>query len=197
MNHLAHLVLAGPNPDDRFGALLGDHVKGRLALERLPPALAGGVRLHRAIDGWTDAHPATRDLLARLTPPWRRYGGVILDVLFDAMLERHWSRFCEISLDQFADDIDRLMREREQEMPPRMRRFTRWARAVGLWRRYGDRQMLDQIFAQLAHRHGRAEPLGSGARLLDRLEPEIERGFLCLFPDLLARSHGFRANTKR
>jgi len=196
MNHLAHLVLAGPNPDDRFGALLGDHVKGRLALERLPPALAGGVRLHRAIDSWTDAHPATRNLLARLTPPWRRYGGVILDVLFDTMLERHWPRFCEISLDQFAADINHLMRAREGEMPPRMRRFTRWARAVDLWRRYGDRQMLEQIFALLARRHGRAEPLRSGAKLLDWLEPEIEQGFLRLFPDLLARSDGFRVSPK-
>ena len=54
MNHLAHFVLAGPDPDFRFGALLADHVKGRQALQTLPDSVRSGVVLHRRIDAWTD-----------------------------------------------------------------------------------------------------------------------------------------------
>ena len=90
MNHLAHVVLAGPDTDDRLGAFLGDHIKGRTALETLPAGVARGVRLHRKIDTWSDAHPAVMELRARSGPAWRRHSGIILDVLFDAMLVRNW-----------------------------------------------------------------------------------------------------------
>jgi len=192
MNHLAHLVLAGPDPDHRLGAILGDHVKGRLALQTLPNGLRSGIVLHRRIDAWTDAHPAVLDLARSLGPPWRRYAGVILDVLFDFMLDRHWGRFGPMPLASFGPQIDRLFRETNAQMPPRMARFTRWAAVVGLWQRYGEREMLDEIFQRLARRHGRESPLAQGSALLDSHGPEIEQAFLTLFPDLQQRAARFR-----
>lgn len=192
MNHLAHLVLAGADPDLRFGALLADHVKGRQALDELPGGVRAGVVLHRQIDGWTDAHPAVTGLTRRLDPPWRRYAGVILDVLFDNMLDRHWARFGPQPLAQFAAGIDRLMARRQAEMPPRMQRFTAWAREVSLWQRYGERAMLERIFDLLARRHGRREPLARGAELLDRYDAEIEQAFLALMPTLFASARDSR-----
>lgn len=193
MNHLAHLLLSGPDPDHRLGALLGDHVKGIEALSELRPGLRKGVMLHRRIDTWSDRHPAVTGLLAQMQPPWRRYGGIVLDVLFDHMLDRHWSRFAEMELEEFALETDRLMVRHRSEMPGRMADFTRWAEAVGLWQRYGEREMLDEIFHRIARRHGRMEPLARGTEMLDRLEPEIERAFLELFPELLKRSAHFRS----
>jgi len=184
MNHLAHLVLAGPDPDLRFGALLADHVKGRRALDALPDGVRAGVVLHRRIDAWTDAHPAVAKLTQRVGPPWRRYAGVILDVLFDCMLDRHWARFGPMPLRPFAAGIDALMAARAGQMPPRMQRFTTWAREVSLWQRYGERAMLERIFELLARRHGRREPLARGAELLDRFDTEIDAAFLELMPTL-------------
>ena len=191
MNHLAHLVLAGPNPDHRLGALLGDHVKGRLALQTLPAGLRSGVVLHRRIDAWTDAHPVVLDLARGLDPPWRRYSGVILDVLFDAMLVRNWCRYHARPLAQFAKEIDDLLMARRAELPARLIRFALWARAVDLWTRYDERAMLDEIFSRLARRHGRLEPLASGTRLLEQRETEIEQTFNEVFPDLQARARSF------
>lgn len=193
MNHLAHVVLAGPEEGLRLGAFLGDHVKGRQALDELPASWAAGVELHRRIDSISDAHPAVLGLLERLDPPWRRYGGVIYDVLFDHMLTRHWSRFGPTDLGRLGREIDLLLARHRRRLPARLVRFSLWAQGRGLWQRYGERDMLEEIFGLLARRHGRRWPLADGARLLDDHEAAIEQAFLELFPDLLARVADERA----
>ncbi len=193
MNHLAHALLAGPDPDHRLGAFLGDHVKGRRALAALPPGRAHGVLLHRRIDAWSDRHPAVVELRARCAPGWRRYSGVMLDVLFDAMLVRRWGEFAHQPLAEFAHGLDALLAAHRAELPVRLQRFATWAQAVALWQRYDDRAMLDEIFERLARRHGRREPLAHGARLLDTMEADIEAAFQRLFPELVRRSREFLA----
>ncbi|QKK03623.1 MAG: DUF479 domain-containing protein [Pseudomonadota bacterium] len=192
MNHLAHIVLAGTDEGLRLGAFLGDHVKGQSALADWPDAWAAGIRLHRRIDVLSDAHPAVIALRKRLDPPWRRYGGVILDVLFDHMLSRHWADFGPQRLDRLADAIDALLARHRHCLPPRLALFSRWAAAQRLWLRYGERAMLEEIFQRMAQRHGHPWPLAEGRRLLDELDGEIESAFLGLFPDLLAETADWR-----
>jgi len=187
MNHLAHVVLAGPDTGPRLGAFLGDHVKGRAALESLPADWALGVIVHRRVDTLSDLPPAVLELLAELPSPWRRYGGIMLDVLFDHMLTRHWDRFGPAPLSQLAGEIDELLARYQADLPLRLRRFSQWAANKRLWQRYGERAMLEEIFSLLAWRHGRRWPLEAGARLLDSHEAVIERAFLSMFPDLQAQ----------
>lgn len=185
MNHLAHVVLAGPDEGFRLGAFLGDHVKGLQALEKLPSSWAAGIRLHRHIDSFCDSHPAVAGLLENLQPPWRRYGGIIFDVLFDLMLTRHWDRFGPTDLNHMNQQISRMLARHEAELPPRLVRFSRWASQRRLWLRLGQRDMLNEIFVLLARRHGRSWPLAQGLSLLDAHDAAIEAAFLRLFPDLL------------
>lgn len=188
MNHLAHIVLAGPEAGFRLGAFLGDHIRGRQVLDDMPPDWAAGVVLHRRIDSLSDAHPVLRELLAKLKPPWRRYGGVIFDVLFDHMLTRHWRSFGCGRLDELAGEIDELLARHADALPDRLVLFSRWARERGLWVRYGDRAMIDEIFRRLARRHGRPGPLADGIKILDAMDAEIEKAFLQIFPDLIEQA---------
>lgn len=191
MNHLAHLVLAGADPDDRLGALLGDHVKGRLENIALPPGLVRGIELHRRIDAWSDRDPAVTRLLSTFEPPWRRYGGIVLDVLFDRELSRRWGEFCATRRKTFGTEVDALLAGRRAVLPPRLARFSRWAAAVGLWHRLDDRVLLGEIFRLIARRHGREEPLVRGLDVLDAHEDAIAEAFEELFPRLQARSAEF------
>lgn len=184
MNHLAHLVLAGPEEGLRLGAFLGDHIKGQEALERLPQEWAEGVRLHRRVDRCCDAHPRVRWLVRSWEGDWRRYGPIALDVLFDTMLTRHWDRFGPAPLPDFADDVDRLLDAYRAHLPSRLTRFARWARAHSLWTRYDDRRMLQTIFDGIQRRHGRPSPLSDGLSRLDGWGSEIEATFLEVFGDL-------------
>lgn len=188
MNHLAHVLLAGRAEGLRLGAFLGDHVKGREPLREMPAEWAAGVQLHRCIDAWSDAHPAVLGLLEQLEPPWRRYGGVIFDVLFDHMLTRHWRRFGHGALVDFGAGIDRLLSKHRDTLPPRLALFSQWAAEHDLWTRYGERDVLIDIFERLARRHGRTWPLAHGIEVLDVMDRPIEDAFLKLFPDLQAQA---------
>ncbi|MEM7053391.1 MAG: ACP phosphodiesterase [Pseudomonadota bacterium] len=188
MNYLAHLLLAGNQSDHRLGALLGDHLKGREPLRTLRPTLVEGVLLHRKIDRWSDQHPAVIDFVRRLQPPWRRYGGIMLDVLFDHLLSKRWAEYAEQPLDEFAAEVDALFLTHRNEMPARLQRFTDWATEVSLWTRMHDRTMIEQIFRLMALRHGRPSPLADGLQLFDAHTQSIEGTFARLLPDLSTKA---------
>lgn len=188
MNYLAHLLLAGEHPDHRLGALLGDHLKGRQVLETLRPELARGVLLHRKVDGWSDRHPAATAVVRQLKPPWRRYGGIILDVLFDRQLSLSWTEYSSQPLAEFADEVDRLFASHREELPPRLQRFTRWAADVSLWQRMHRRDVIERVFQLIARRHGRQSPLADGLQILDAYPEAIKTAFDRLMPDLIVRS---------
>lgn len=101
MNFLAHAVLAGDADTDRIGGLMGDFVKGLLPAG-LPPALASGVALHRAIDSFADRHPAFIASRARISPERRRVGGILVDLFYDHLLARDWNRHGYGSLDDYT-----------------------------------------------------------------------------------------------
>ena len=90
MNFLAHALLSGEAEADRVGGLMGDFVKGPLPAG-LPPDLAAGVALHRAIDSFADRHPAFAASRARVSPGRRRVGGILVDLFYDHLLARDWA----------------------------------------------------------------------------------------------------------
>ncbi len=108
MNYLAHLYLAGPSEAELVGALLGDFVKGRVP-DRLDEGLRNGIVLHRKIDAFTDAHALTLVSRQRFSRGRRRFAGIIVDVVYDHFLARHWRRYSESSLSDFAGSVYRVL----------------------------------------------------------------------------------------
>lgn len=86
MNYFAHLHLAHISQTSLTGNLLGDFIKGS-KLSHLPKELELGIRLHRKIDSFTDAHPICQEF-KREHSEIRRYAGVGLDILFDHILAK-------------------------------------------------------------------------------------------------------------
>ena len=67
MNYLAHVFLSGSNRKVQLGNFVGDAVKGS-SYKNYPPDIAKGIQLHRAIDDYTDRHPAVCEVVHRLQP---------------------------------------------------------------------------------------------------------------------------------
>lgn len=86
LNYFAHLHLAHLTSTSLTGNLLGDFVKGS-QLSFLPVELELGIRLHRGIDSFTDAHPVCQHFKSEFKEI-RRYAGVGLDILFDHLLAK-------------------------------------------------------------------------------------------------------------
>ena len=62
MNYLAHFFLAYPDPELMAGGYLGDFVKGTLKDADFSPGVTLGIKLHRAIDAFTDSHSTVKEL---------------------------------------------------------------------------------------------------------------------------------------
>lgn len=98
MNFLAHAWLARQGSDDfLFGNLIADGVKGR-DLSDWPGDLAVGIRHHRRIDAWVDAHQVVREARGRAPSAQRRYAGIALDLVWDHFLAREMAGMAERSL---------------------------------------------------------------------------------------------------
>lgn len=190
MNWLAHLRLAPPDPLLRLGNLCGDFVRG-VDLAGLHPELRRGVLQHRAIDRFVDAHPAVRRSRSRLSPPFRRFAGVLVDVYFDHVLAAGWERFGDGGpLRGFVDGVhDDLERHREL-LPPRLSRALPHLRTEDWLFGYRELDGIDAILRRMARRLQRPSVLGDGAGPLRELRAEFAADFVELWPELVAFAAG-------
>jgi len=192
MNLLAHALLAGADDDVRFGSLIGDFVRGAID-PTLPAGVRAGIALHRGVDAYTDAHPRVVAARARFEPPFRRYAGIVLDVWFDHLLARDWSRWGAGPLTTFSDDVRALLDRRADEVPPRMRRFVEYLRRNDLPARYRERPMIADVFGGLSQRLSRENPLARALPVVEAQADALEADFAAFFPDLLAYAEHERA----
>jgi acyl carrier protein phosphodiesterase len=105
MNYLAHACFSFNEADTLVGNLISDFVKGRRQYD-YPPGIHYGIRLHRAIDTFTDQHTATRQAKEIFRPYYRLYSGAFTDVVYDHFLandSRHFSN--DAALEQFVQDV--------------------------------------------------------------------------------------------
>ncbi len=104
LNFLGHIVLARDSAESRIGNFLGDFVKG------LPSAfpdeygreLVDGILMHRAVDVFTDKHPAFLRARKLLAPERRRFAGIVVDIFFDHFLSLQWEKWMEGDKDDFV-----------------------------------------------------------------------------------------------
>lgn len=117
MNWLAHLVLSEPSPAFRIGNLLPDILPWP-DWQSLPAKYQGGIERHRIIDTFTDSHPIFRRSVNRVEAPFRRYGGILVDVFYDHLLARTWSRYERVPLNQFVAEFYASLPAHREELPP-------------------------------------------------------------------------------
>lgn len=99
MNYLAHAYLSFGHKEVLAGNMISDFIKGKKQFDH-PPGILAGIQLHRAIDQFTDEHPATKKIATVFKPTYRLYGGAFADIVYDHFLANDKS--------QFADEKDLL-----------------------------------------------------------------------------------------
>ena len=122
MNYLAHVFLSGPNRKVQLGNFVGDAVKGS-SYKNYPPDIAKGIQLHRAIDDYTDRHPAVCEVVHRLQPEFGRYSGVLLDIYFDYLLASRFESFFGVSLRRYTRTFYLSLLINYRYLPVRFKRF--------------------------------------------------------------------------
>lgn len=179
MNLLTHLWLAERSDTSAAGQILGDIVKGRLDQPRFDARTDQGIRLHRAIDSASDAHPAHRELRERFQPPLRRYAGILVDIGFDHALARCWREYSSAPLrDCVRYMAARVAREWPADAPvpaPDVEGF------AGMLAGYATPDGIERALASVGRRAMRRNPLG---KALSPLLSEYP-GFVTRLPTIL------------
>ena len=125
MNYLFHLVLSGDNPDIIIGNYIADHIRGTKIVNELPNPVLKGVLLHRAIDAYSDMHPAVRHSVALLKPSHARYASVAVDILYDHFLIKNWRQFVKTPMIKKINSFYALLSDRIDMLPPKSQKVTR------------------------------------------------------------------------
>jgi acyl carrier protein phosphodiesterase len=183
MNYLAHLYLTDGTGLPLSGAVLGDHVRGRLE-GRFEPLLTRSLRLHRHIDVVTDSHPLVAAARAEFGPGARRYAGIVLDLVYDHLLARDWPQYSAEPLRQFAARAAQAVADGEA-----------WRQATGdsgpsAWRfrhlllSNREESAIDRALQRTAARMKQAQPLLDAGEDWRKRLPGLARDLPALLSDL-------------
>jgi acyl carrier protein phosphodiesterase len=183
VNYLAHLFLAGDEPESLVGALLGDFVKGA-AKNNYPPKIQYHIELHRRIDAYTDAHPIVRGAKTRIAPARRRFAGILLDIFYDHYLVQHWNHFSEVELRLFTGQVYAALQQHQKQLPERLQRMLPFMMAEDWLGSYGRLEWIELTLQRMARRLTKGQLLADGSTELQRNYAQFERDFLLFFPDL-------------
>ncbi|NLR59582.1 DUF479 domain-containing protein [Chitinophaga polysaccharea] len=118
MNHLAHAYLSFRQPGLITGNLIADFVKGHKHLSAFPADIQQGIRLHRAIDTFTDQHPVTGKAKLFFRPSCGLYSGVFTDIVYDHFLANDTRRFSNDDLYSFARYVYSEVNRQAAILPP-------------------------------------------------------------------------------
>jgi acyl carrier protein phosphodiesterase len=161
MNFLAHAVLAGDDPALIVGGVVGDWIKGPLP-GALPPDLARGVALHRAIDSHAETHPAFQRSRNRVAADRRRYAGVLVDIFYDHLLARDWAQLRPMALDHYCAGVYRHITARLADLPAQARPAMTLMASEDWLRSYAELAGIADVLQRMARRARQPNPLAGG-----------------------------------
>lgn len=152
MNYLAHAYLSFNYPDIVVGNMISDFIKGKKQFD-YTPAIQNGIRLHRAIDEFTDSHEATLELKEYFRPQYRLYAGAFADVVYDHFLANDQSSFAsDGDLKEFAAGIYAILQTHTSNLPEKFQQMLPYMTAQNWLFNYKTRWGIQKSFGGLARR---------------------------------------------
>ncbi|HEX8371431.1 MAG TPA: ACP phosphodiesterase [Chthoniobacterales bacterium] len=183
MNWLAHLLLSEPTPEFRLGGILPDLVSAPL-LAAMPSEFQRGIRRHREIDAFTDAHPIFRRSVQRLKPPFRRFGGILVDVYYDHFLTGDWHSYSDKQLPEFVSEFYASFESFRTDIPPDAYARLQQMQTADWLCSYGDVSGVAEALQRIGSRLRRPFDLGPSISVLEQDYDAFHTDFTTFFPDL-------------
>ena len=118
MNYLAHSILSFTN-GQLVGNMIADFIRNK-ERENFPSEIQEGIRLHRAIDTFTDSHPAVSEAKKIFSPWVRLYAGAFVDVSFDYFAAHIYT---ESELKSHSERVYKILWKNEKWLPENYKRM--------------------------------------------------------------------------
>ena len=185
MNFLAHMYLSFGDSKILTGQFIADEMRGN-AFIGIDPHIVEGIRLHRFIDDFTDHHPENLRLRALLRPHLGLLSPVAMDVWYDHMLAREWSKFHEMPLHGFIEESTGALSAMSDHMPEKsILRLQLMAKHNWLLN-YATIEGIEKTFEMMAKRFPFAEKLAHAPKIWPGMQKNIEETFFAFIPDLIS-----------
>ncbi|QJW90029.1 DUF479 domain-containing protein [Spirosoma taeanense] len=190
MNLLAHAYLSNRQDGLIVGNFMGDFIKGDPTHPRheLTPVEIMGVRLHRAIDTFTDAHAEVAAARTLLYPRCHKYAGVAVDVFFDHFLAIRFGELTGDSLAGFTRFFYETLQRHTDRLPVPARRMLSAMVQYDWVTHYQTTDGIDRSLKGLSRRTTFASGLDSAIVDFERYYFQIGNHFDYFWPQLAAHA---------
>lgn len=193
MNHLAHLMLARNSDELMIGGFIADAVKGKKYLD-YEKEISKGILLHRFIDNFTDTHGEVSELKKLLRPQFGLLSGVVIDMIYDHILARHWNEFNTDSLESFSQNAYRVFEKYVSIMPERNQQLLPYMRKENWLLNYATIAGMTRTFNGMARRIRKGEMLLQAPQFILDHETILKESFFRFYPELMKASEEEKIN---
>jgi acyl carrier protein phosphodiesterase len=185
MNFLAHAYLSLCQPDILVGQMISDFVKGKKQYD-YPEAIQVGIKLHRAIDEFTDNHAATHKAKQYFRADYRLYAGAFVDVTYDHFLATDISIFpTPESLMQTALQTYNTLQENYSILPENFQRMLPYMQQQNWLYYYKDIDGMAKSFAGLVRRSKYLTDSTTAVSILENNYETLKTCYQQFFPEVL------------
>jgi acyl carrier protein phosphodiesterase len=184
MNYLAHAWLSFHIPEILVGNIISDFVKGKKKFD-FAAGIQKGILLHRAIDEFTDTHPATIEAKQCFRPVYRLYSSAFIDVVFDHFLANDPNEFPDgHALAAFTDQTYRLISAFDNVLPPAFKAVFPYMKQHNWLYNYQFREGIRRSFGGLAYRAKYLHESDSAFAIFEENYAELGKSYQDFFPEL-------------
>ncbi len=183
MNYLAHAYLSFGDPGILVGNMISDFVKGKKQFD-YPTIVQKGIRLHRAIDTFTDQHLSTKKAKEFFKPAVGPYAGAFMDVVYDHFLALDTEQFSESSLKSFSKKVYAQLADRESILPERFARILPYMGSQDWLYNYRFPEGIEKSFGGLVRRAQYLTESTPAFNLFTQHYAELQKHYNEFFPEI-------------
>ena len=190
MNFLAHLFLSGEPSELMVGNFIADSVKGN-SIDNFTEDIQKGIKLHRAIDMFTDNHPEMQKSKERLRPRYKKYAPVITDIFYDHFLAVNWQDYSKVSLRDYTNQVYKYLEGYYSVFPERSKQFYDYMIKYDILFAYTKIEGIEKVMQGMARRAHFISGMETATEELVKDYEEYQTEFKLFFPDLQERVSQF------
>lgn len=184
MNYLAHAYLSFNNEAILVGNIISDFIKGKKQFD-YPTAVQQGIRLHRAIDTFTDYHPVTKEAEQLLKPVVGLYAGAFVDVIYDHFLAIDGNAFAnEKVLMNFAQTTYALLEPHQNDFPEKFKLMFPYMKQYNWFYNYQFIGGIEKSFGGLVRRTKYLTDSAPAFAVFEKEYNSFQQYYSAFFPEL-------------
>ena len=190
MNYLAHAYLSFNRPGILVGNMISDYVKGKKKYD-YPGQIQQGIAVHREIDRFTDAHPATKQAKEIFRPAYRLYAGSLMDVIYDHFLALDENEFTDENLKAFTTNTYAMLDQFTHLFPEKFSRMYPYMRSQDWLYNYRYRLGIERSLAGVVRRAKYLEESDTAYILFNEHYDRLRNLYQLFFPELKSMTVNF------